>query len=131
MGRGSLLISAAATLISAAAAFCVVSSPALSAPAATGLRGTVMLSPTQPVCVEGEPCSKPAVGITLVFSRNGRVLGRTTTGAVGGYRIVLARGSYTVSFAPRRPTMTLMPISVRVVTGRVRRVDFEIDTGLR
>ena len=99
--------------------------------AVTGLRGTVVLSPSQPVCYEGEPCSKPAVGYLLSFSRNGRVIGRATTRADGSYRVVLGRGRYAVSFEPRRPTLTLRPTSVLVVAGNVRRVDFEIDTGLR
>ena len=98
---------------------------------ATGLRGTVTLSPTRPVCIEGQPCSKPASGFVLSFSRNGHVLRRVTTRPDGGYRIVLARGWYAVSFAPRQVPRTIAPTSVRVVAGRMTRVDFEIDTGLR
>jgi hypothetical protein len=98
---------------------------------ATGLRGTVVLSPSQPVCYEDEPCSKPASGYVMSFSRNGRVVGRATTRVDGRYRVLLAVGRYAVSFTPRRPTLTLKPTSVLVVAGRIRRVDFEIDTGLR
>lgn len=120
--RAVLLIGLAAlTLLSAASG----------ATAGTGLRGTVTLSPITPVCIEDEPCSKPAVGVVLRFSANGRVVGRVTTRPDGSYRIVLGRGTYVVSFVPRPAPRTIAPRLVRVVAGRMTRVDFEIDTGLR
>lgn len=97
---------------------------------ATGLRGTVTLSPVRPVCIEGQPCSKPAAGVVLRFSANGRLAGRVTTRADGSYRILLGRGLYAVSFTPRSAPRTIAPTRVRVVAGRIVRVDFEIDTGL-
>ena len=98
---------------------------------ATGLKGTVTLSPTRPVCIESEPCSKPAAGLVLRFARDGRILGRVTTKPDGSYRILLGRGSYVVSFAPRPVPRTITPVRVRVVAGRMTPVDFEIDTGLQ
>jgi hypothetical protein len=109
----------------------ILLSGASAATATSGLRGTVVLSPTRPVCIENEPCSKPAPGIVMSFSRKGRLVGRTTTGIDGSYRIVLGPGRYAVAFTPRRAPHTLAPMLVTVVSGAVRRVDFEIDTGLR
>jgi hypothetical protein len=90
-----------------------------------------MLSPVRPVCIENDPCTKPAAGYLLAFSANGRVVRRATTRADGSYRLVLPRGWYSVSFTPRQPTRMIAPRAVRVVAGRITRVDFEIDTGLR
>ncbi|MEN3342790.1 MAG: hypothetical protein V7644_2194, partial [Actinomycetota bacterium] len=45
----------------------------------SGLHGVVTRGPTQPVCQVGVPCSKPAVGAVLVFSRNGTVAARVRT----------------------------------------------------
>ena len=45
-----------------------------------------------PVCVEGQPCDGPAKSFPLVFWRNGKVAGRTTTSQTGAYRIRLAPG---------------------------------------
>ena len=39
----------------------------------SGLHGVVTRGPTRPVCEIGVPCSQPAVGAVLVFSRNGTV----------------------------------------------------------
>jgi hypothetical protein len=98
--------------------------------AATGVRGTV-LTPSRPVCIEGRPCSEPAPGIVLVFRREGGVTARTTTRADGTYRVLLRRGLYRVSIAGGRPMTQLTPSIVRVVFGRVVRVDFELDRGLQ
>ena len=97
----------------------------------SGLRGLVTLSPTRPVCIEGQPCSKPAAQVLLVFRRNGAVVARVTTGANGCYRVLLRPGTYTV-VAPRFVRGSgVTPRTVRVSMGRVARVDLEIDTGIQ
>ena len=100
--------------------------------APSGLRGTVVLSPARPVCIEDEPCTKPAVGFKLVFSRAGVVVARTTTRADGSYRIQLRAGVYTVR-APLAPRVGagLTPRLAAVLKGRFARVDFTIDTGIQ
>ena len=95
------------------------------------LRGTVVSGPTRPVCVEGTPCTAPAVGIVLQFARAGRIVARTTTGDGGRYRITLGRGRYAVRLERRTPLQSISPTIVTVLAGRVKRVDFEIDTGLQ
>ncbi|MSO96495.1 MAG: hypothetical protein EXQ81_12030 [Thermoleophilia bacterium] len=98
----------------------------------SGLRGTVVRSPARPVCIEDEPCTKPAAGFLLVFSRAGAVVARTTTRVDGSYRVPLRPGIYTVR-APAAPRVGagLTPRLVRVPTGRFARIDFVIDTGLQ
>src|SRR5919204_348513 len=65
-----------------------------------GLHGTVVISPSQPVCMVGEPCSKPDANDVLAFWRQGRRIATTRTDSAGHYRIALRPGRYTVT-APR------------------------------
>ena len=97
----------------------------------SGLRGLVTLSPTRPVCIEAQPCSKPAADVVLVFRRNDASITRVTTSAHGIYRVVLRPGRYTV-VAPRyRLGSGITPHTVRVPRGRMAHLDFEIDTGIQ
>jgi hypothetical protein len=79
------------------------------------------------VCIAGRPCSKPAAGVVLTFSRAGRAAARATARANGSYRARLAPGLY----AARASYGRLEPATVRVGPGAMRRVDFSIDTGIR
>jgi hypothetical protein len=82
--------------------------------------------------VAEQPCDEPAKNVTLLFSRNGVVVARVVTDNQGRYRRRLPAGIYAV----RRPVASafdrkLEPNRVRVYAGRVRNVDFSIDTGIR
>ena len=97
-----------------------------------GLDGVVTRGPITPVCVAEQPCDEPAKNVTLLFSRNDHVAGRVVTDGAGHYRLRLPAGVYTV----RRPSTAaldrkLEPNRVRVYAGRLSRVDFSIDTGIR
>jgi hypothetical protein len=107
-----------------------VAAGALSAPA-TGLRGIVWRGPVMPVCEVGVPCERPAAGVTLVFSQNGRVVGRATTGPTGWFSVKLRRGLYSIRIARTSGFGAFGPRTVRVVTGRITRVDIHVDTGIR
>ena len=96
------------------------------------LTGLVKRGPIAPVCVAEQPCDEPAKNVTLLFSRNGTLVARVVTDAQGRYRRSLPAGIYVV----RRPAAAtldrkLEPNRVRVYAGRVRNVDFSIDTGIR
>ena len=104
---------------------------ALATTPATGLYGTVHRGPITPVCRVEEPCDEPA-HVTLVFSRLGRTVVRVHTREDGTYRIRLQPGRYTVrttstSLFERRPN----PATTTVPRAGYRRVDFNIDTGIR
>jgi hypothetical protein len=117
-------------LAALAAALAVSSAGAATKP--SGLRGLVTRGPLVPVCAVGQPCEGPAKNVTLAFVRNGRVARRTTTSELGRYRVQLAPGLYAVRLQVRqRIGRGLQPTRVRVVSGRFRRVDFSIDTGIR
>ena len=98
----------------------------------SGLSGVVVRGPIAPVCVAEQPCTEPARNVTLLFSRNSRVVGRAVTDTAGRYRVRLPAGVYAV----RRPGSMgigrgIEPNRARVYAGRFRRVDFSIDTGIR
>jgi hypothetical protein len=97
----------------------------------SGLHGRVMRGPTSPVCIAERPCNAPAKGLTLVFSRNGRAVGRTITSAEGFYRVALARGLYGVAAGTSAANHRLQPTRADVLAGQYRRLDFSIDTGIR
>jgi hypothetical protein len=108
-----------------------LAAPATPAATPSGLRGIVMRGPITPVCRVGVPCDEPAAGVVLVFSQSGRVVARTTTGRYGGYRLTLRPGRYGVTTARRTIGSGLTPRAVIVPRGRVARVDFDLDTGIR
>ncbi|HEY2074645.1 MAG TPA: hypothetical protein VGG88_13800 [Gaiellaceae bacterium] len=94
------------------------------------LQGVVVRGPTTPVCMTGKPCSEPAVGAVLVFSRDG-VSERVRVGAGGRYSVRLAPGTYAVRQAPApRIGFGVRPDRVRVTRAGTR-ANFYIDTGIR
>ncbi len=92
----------------------------------SGLQGTVSRGPITPTCVQGKPCSAPARGVTLSFTRGGSVVARVKTSAHGTYRIRLQAGRYFVS-----GTQPVRPQQVSVPSRGFRHVDFGIDTKIR
>jgi hypothetical protein len=96
------------------------------------LTGVVKRGPIAPVCVAEQPCDEPAKNVALLFSRAESVVARVVTDGQGRYRIRLRAGLYSV----RRPGAAtfdrkLEPSRVKVYAGKVRNVDFSIDTGIR
>ena len=120
-------------LAKCATAIAVLALGAGSADAVTtsGLRGVVTRSPSKPVCTVNVPCSAPSKNTPLSFVRAGKVV-KTRTDSTGHYRVSLAPGwwNVTTTFAPRIGS-GIKPRAVRVLAGRYRIVNFDIDTGIR
>jgi len=95
-----------------------------------GLFGSAVISPAQPVCRAGEPCTKPAARMTLVFTDRRGVATSVLTTAKGTYRIRLAPGAYTVRVAGNR-IARINPSAAVVRGGRLSRRNFAIDVGIR
>ena len=97
----------------------------------SGIMGTVIKSPTRPVCEEGVPCSAPAAGVALVVTRNGGVVARVTTAHDGTFRVVLGPATYVVRTLRRLRFGGLQHRTVRVRTGQFAVVNLVVDTGIR
>lgn len=99
---------------------------------AGGLQGTVVISPSQPVCMVGQPCSKPDANDMLAFWRHGKRVATARTNADGHYRVPLAPGRYAVT-APRHKGVGrgLEPRYVTVRRVLYGRVNFTLDIGIR
>jgi hypothetical protein len=109
-----------------------VAAGAQATPSRGTLSGIVMRGPITPVCTLEQPCDEPAVHQALLFVRNGTTAARVVTDLDGRYRVRLVAGAYIV----RRPSAStvdrkLEPNRVRVRAGRIIRIDFSIDTGIR
>jgi hypothetical protein len=96
-----------------------------------GLFGSAVISPAQPVCRIGDTCTKPAAGMTLVFTSTRGVAKSVVTSAKGTYRIRLAPGTYTVRVGGVNRIGKLTPVRVFVRRGLLLRRDFAIDVGIR
>ena len=120
------------TIVVAALAAAAVALPAATASTGTGLYGTVYRGPTKPVCQQGVPCSEPAAGLTLVFTRvSGTASLKTVTRQNGAYRIALRPGRYSVRTTQKLFGRVPKPSLVRVPSARWAHVNFQIDTGIR
>jgi Carboxypeptidase regulatory-like domain len=93
-----------------------------------GLRGLVTKGPTQPVCMAEKPCSAPAAGVKLFFSRKTDTKS-VVTDAHGRYSIRLRPGLYQVEIKGAK--FGVRPRSVSVPVGAFKTVNFTIDTGIR
>jgi hypothetical protein len=93
----------------------------------TGLRGHVTIGPLTPVCRAGTPCFGNAKHVTLSF-RHVFVVTNAVTDGSGYYRVALGPGTYLVKASKGQ---SVRPVTVSVVAGRTRIVNFAIDTGIR
>jgi hypothetical protein len=91
------------------------------------LHGTVRIGPTTPVCRTGVPCSKPAVGLVLTFSRGASRV-RATTDGRGRYHVRLAAGTWTVR---AKTGLRMTPVRLIVPRRATAVRNFSIDTGIR
>jgi hypothetical protein len=112
------------------ATLAVVFGGAAAAQNGTGLYGLVLISPAYPVCEEGAPCTRPAGGVLLQFSRAGHRVAATRTRANGTFRVALTPGKYVVSTPARKRMSRLNPRTATAHT-RYGRANFTLDIGIR
>jgi hypothetical protein len=99
--------------------------------ALVAIHGLVMMGPTKPVCQVGEPCSKPAANVQLVFTRSTGAKVLVRTDSRGRYSVRLARGTYTANVLPPRTIGRGIEPRTFTVRSTTVRIDFDIDTGIR
>jgi hypothetical protein len=99
----------------------------------TGIEGVIMISPVQPGPVRADaPSSKPLANAAFVVeNQKGEVTSFTTDGQ-GRFRMVLAPGHYKVSLKGRTSSIGRYgPFEVDVVAGKMIKVQWQCDSGLR
>jgi hypothetical protein len=101
--------------------------------AETGIEGVIMISPTQPGPIRADsPGSKPLANTAFVVENQKGEVASFTTDDQGRFRISLAPGHYKVSMKGKRPAIGHFgPFEVDVVAGKVTKVQWECDSGIR
>lgn len=98
----------------------------------SGIDGTVLRGPIQPVCTVGVPCDAPFAALFHVRS-GGREVAQFRSDADGRFTIALPAGDYTIVPDASAPLMT--PTSqaraVRVEPRTTLQVTLDFDTGIR
>lgn len=103
---------------------------ASASPLRSGLHGYVEKGPITPVCRSDIPCTGPAVGVILTFTRASGTIVRVKTGVKGFYRVVLPAAIYRVTTDYRRDRNPF-PARIKVRAGHDDRLDFFLDTGIQ
>jgi hypothetical protein len=97
----------------------------------TGLEGTVVRGPVQPVCRIDIPCDAPfSAGFQVL--QLGRLISRFSSDSTGHYQVPLPPGEYTVladSTAPIWPKGQARNVTVEPIG--VTHLDLSFDTGIR
>ena len=90
--------------------------------------GPIRPGPTSDVI----PSSKPLANATFAVESEKRVITSFTTDDWGLFRILLEPGHYTVSMKDKKGGIGYYgPFEVDVVAGRMTKVEWQCDTGLR
>jgi hypothetical protein len=112
----------------------VFSSGQTQADSGTGVEGVITVGPTQGGPIRADsPGSKPLANATFVVkNQNEAVVASFTTDDQGRFRTSLAPGHYTVSMEGRKSGVGKYgPFDVDIVAGKMTKVQWECDTGLR
>jgi hypothetical protein len=112
----------------------VVFSSAQTQPGAgTGIEGVITIAPIHPgPAREGILNSRPLANTTFVVEKEKGVTASFTTNDQGRFRVSLAPGHYTVFMKWKNLGIGHYgPFDVDVVAGRMTKVQWECDTGMR
>ena len=100
----------------------------------TGIEGVITFGPTQGGPIRpGIPSSKPLANATFVVeNEKGAEVASFTTDDQGQFRVPLTPGHYTVSKEGKKHGIGHYgPFDVDVVAGRMTKVQWDCDTGIR
>jgi hypothetical protein len=99
----------------------------------TGIEGLVTISPTQPGPIRADsPGSKPLANTAFVVENQEGQVASFTTDDQGHFRIPLAPGHYTVAIKGRKSSIGHFgPFEADVVSGKMTKVEWQCDSGIR
>src|SRR2546421_5831203 len=101
--------------------------------AETGIEGVITISPTQPGPIRADaPGSQPLANAAFVVENEKGEVASFTTDDQGRFRIPLPPGHYKVSIKGKRPGIGRFgPFEVDVAPGKMTRVQWDCDSGIR
>jgi hypothetical protein len=101
--------------------------------AETGIEGVITISPVQPGPIRADaPGSKPLANAAFVVENEKGEVASFTTDDQGRFRTPLAPGHYKVSLKARKTTIGRFgPFETDVVPGKMTKVQWECDSGIR
>jgi hypothetical protein len=101
--------------------------------AETGIEGVIVISPTKPGPIRADaPGSQPLANVTFVVENEKGEVASFTTDDQGHFRISVAPGHYKVSIKGRKSSIGHFgPFEADVVSGKMTRVQWECDSGIR
>ena len=99
----------------------------------TGLEGVITISPVQPGPIRADaPGSKPLANAAFVVENEKGQVASFTTDDQGHFRIPLAPGHYKVSLKGRKTAIGRFgPFETDIVSGKMTKVQWECDSGIR
>jgi hypothetical protein len=126
----AFLSSFAATLIALA---CTTAAAETQAPDTSGIEGTIVVAPTRPGPIrKGEELSVAPVGNTQFVVRAGDAIVKTfTTDGEGHFQVALPPGHYVISREGAAPRVGRWRFDADVLAGRVTKVNWTADSGMR
>ena len=101
--------------------------------AETGIEGVITISPTQAGPVRDDsPASRPLANAAFAVENEKGEVASFTTDAQGDFRTSVPPGHYKVSMKGRKSSIGRFgPFEVDVVAGKMTKVQWECDSGIR
>jgi hypothetical protein len=99
----------------------------------SGIEGVIMIGPIHPGPVsDAIPNSKPLANATFIVESENHIVTSFTTDEQGHFRILLDAGHYTVLIKDKKGGIERYgPFDVDVVAGRMTKIEWQCDTGMR
>ena len=118
------------TLLTMSAVFSVGQTPSR---AETGIEGVITISPARPGPIRADaPSSLPLANTAFVVENQNGEMASFTTDDQGRFRTLLAPGHYKVSIKGKRLGIGRYgPFEVDVAAGKMTKVEWECDSGIR
>jgi hypothetical protein len=107
--------------------------PTPAADDSTGVEGTISIAPVQGGPVrQGAPDSKPLAKMAFEVKQAGRVVKSFETDDRGQFRVVLKPGHYTIVRKDWQGAVGFYgPFEVDIAQGKMKKVEWKCDSGLR
>jgi hypothetical protein len=100
----------------------------------SGIKGVIMVSPSRPGPIKKEsesPTAAPLSNAKFIVKSDNKVVTTFSTNGDGQFEVALKPGHYTVSSSESRFPKPCGPFEVNVEPGKMLRVEWRCDSGMR